>query len=187
MVFTVTVTGLLLHAANQTLRPFADRDYRLAHTDLPMRGQLAMVLDGGQERKYMWAGPPWDPFYWDTVALLRRNEGVMVNAPWLDSPIIPLADAKALPGAVLSPSLANSPLKLGEALTGTPALRNDVLDRSKVALFSPLRNGMAGDFVPPVLGAGWSCTTPAGGGYRLCRRAEPVNVARLGVPLPEAP
>ena len=179
--FAVVLTGILLHCLDRTLRPFAERDYRLAHTELPLRGQLAMVLDGGQERKYMWAGPPWDPYFWDTVALLRHNDAIMVNAPWLDSPIIPLAETSFVPGSVLPPSLANSPLILGYRLKDTPALRNDVLNKTEVALFSPVGRG-GRTAVPPMLGPEWSCNAPAGGGYRLCTRIEADTLARLFAP-----
>lgn len=168
--FAVLGTVLLLHALEKTLRPFAERDYKLAQTELPLRGQLAMVLDGDQERKYLWAGPPWDPYYWDTVALLRHNDGIMVNAPWLDSPIIPLAETKIIPGAVLSPLLANSPLMLGYRLKDTPDLRTQVLARTDVALFSPSGNG-GRSAVPAMLGPGWVCDSPSGAGYRFCTRA----------------
>lgn len=177
-VFVTIITVLLLHAADRTLRPFADRDYTLANTELPLRGQLAMVLDGDQERKYLWAGPPWDPYFWETVALLRRNDAIMVNAPWLDSPIIPLAETNIIPGAVLSPLLANSPLILGYRLKDTPALRSNVLDKTSVALFSPAGKG-GRRAIPPMLGPDWSCDAPLGAGYRLCSHETSVSVARL--------
>ncbi len=177
-VFSLGITALLIHALDSTLRPFAERDYKLAHTELPLRGQLAMVLDGDQERKYLWAGPPWDPYYWDTVALLRHNDGIMVNAPWLDSPIIPLAETSDIPGSVLSPLLANSPLVLGYRLNDTPSLRSDVLDKTAVALFSPAGRG-GRTAVPSMLGPGWSCNVPSGGGYRLCMRGAADTLARL--------
>ena len=177
-VFATLLTALVLHTVDSTLRPFADRDYTLANTELPLRGQLAMVLDGDQERKYLWAGPPWDPYFWDTVALLRRNDAIMVNAPWLDSPIIPLAETSVIPGSVLSPLLANSPLVLGYRLKDTPALRSDVLDKTAVAFFSPAGKG-GRRAVPPMLGPGWSCDAPIGAGYRLCSHDGSESLARL--------
>ena len=176
--FTIVGTLLLLNVANTTLRPLADHDYRLAHTDVPMRGQFVVVLDGGQERRYTRAGPPWDPYFWDTVGVLRRNDAIMVNAPWLDSPIIPLAETDAEPGNRLPPTLANSPFVLGNRLSDTPALRSDILARTAIALFSPV--GSAGNSaVPAMLGSGWACNMVHGEGYRLCTREQPV-VARLG-------
>ena len=177
-IFAAAITILLLHTANTTLRPFADRDFRLAHTELPLRGALAMVLDGGMERKYMWAGPPWDPYYWDTVAVLRHNDAIMVNAPWLDSPIIPLGETTAQPGRALPPTLANSPLSLGDSLKNTPTLRRGVLDKSAVAFFSPVGPGSR-TAVPALLGSGWSCSESPERDYRLCTRVRGETVARL--------
>ncbi len=176
--FAVCATVLILHAADRTLRPFAERDAELAHTKLPLQGRLSMVLDGGKPRVYTWAGPPWDPFYWETVALLRTNDGILVNAPWLDSPIIPLAPTAALPGANLPPLLANSPYLLVGALDKSPLVRSAVLDHSGVALFSPnLEHG--GRTVAAFLGAGWSCGSTQDGIYRLCMRAAAGDVAML--------
>ncbi len=176
--FAVCTTALILHAADRTLRPFAERDAELARTKLPLQGRLSMVLDGGKPRVYPWAGPPWDPFYWETVALLRTNDGILVNAPWLDSPIIPLAPTAALPGATLPPLLANSPYLLVGALDKSPLVRSAVLDRSGVALFSPnLEHG--GRTVAALLGAGWSCGSTQDGIYRLCTRAAAGDVAML--------
>ncbi len=180
-VFALVLTTILIHSLDRTLRPFAERDYRLAHTELPLRGHLAMVLDGDQERRYRWAGPPWDPYYWDTVALLRHNDGIMANPPWLDSPIIPLAETSVIPGSILPPLLANSPLILGYRLKDTPALRSHVLDKTEVALFSPVGRG-GSTAVPPMLGAGWSCNAPIGEGYRLCTRGAAHTIARLYAP-----
>ena len=181
-VFAVLFTAILLHAAERTLRPFAMRDYALAHTQLPLQGRLAMVLNGDQERKYLWAGPPWDPYYWDTVALLRRNDAIMVNAPWLDSPIIPLAETSVVPGSVLPPQLANSPLILVHRLQDTPALRSDVLAKTSVAFFSPVGQG-GQHAVPPMLGPAWTCDAPVGAGYRLCIQGGAGAVAHLSGPL----
>ena len=179
--FVTLLTALLLHAVNTTLRPFAERDDMLSHTDLPLQGQLAMVLDGDQERNYLWAAPPWDPYYWDTVALLRRNDAIMVNAPWLDSPIIPLAETKVIPGFVLPPTLANSPLMLAYCLQDTPELRSDVLSKVSVTFVSPTGDG-GRSAVPPMLGPGWSCDAPIGAGYRICKHAGADALARLSTP-----
>lgn len=179
VVFSLVLTAIILHIANATLRPFANRDYRMAHVDLPMRGQFAMVLDGGQERKYRWSGPPWDPYYWDTVALLRRNEAIMVNAPWLDSPIIPLAETETEPGATLTPLLANSPVVLGDQLKESAALRSRLLDKTDFAFFSPVRYGSSKTGVPSLLGTGWACHIPTGGEYRVCMRSQDTEMARV--------
>ena len=184
--FTVAVTVLLLHVANRTLRPFAERDYLLAHTDLPLKGQMAVVLDGGPDRKYSFAGPAWDPYFWDTVALLRHNDGIMENAPWLDSPIIPLAPTETMPGVGLSPKLANSPIFLADALGNSAALRNMLVQKAGVALFSPVpEQGSAA--VPALLGDGWACKSPQGQGYRLCTKTAAQTQAELlrGTPVAE--
>ncbi len=177
-VFAVCATVLILHTADCTLRPFAERDAQLAHTKLPLQGQLSMVLDGGKPREYTWAGPPWDPFYWETVTLLRANGGILVNAPWLDSPIIPLAPTAALPGSHLPPLLANSPYLLVGALNRSSLVRSAVLDRSGVALFSPNREH-GGHTTAAFLGAGWSCSNTQGGIYRMCTRGALDDIAML--------
>ncbi|MGI4829748.1 MAG: hypothetical protein ACRYFU_16365 [Janthinobacterium lividum] len=178
--FAVFATALLLNTANHTLRPFADRDYQLAHTDLPLQGQLAVVLDHGQPRKYVYAGPPWDPYFWDTVALLRHNDGIMENPPWLDSPIIPLAPTAALPGMELSPTLANSPAVLAEALQKTPALRSTMVDKADVVLFTAVLN-IADPAIARILGGGWTCKVQQGPGYRLCLRNQALQVKQTAL------
>ena len=174
--FTLGSAVLLLHIADSTLRPFARHDYLMAHTDLPLRGQMAVVLDSGHVRRYVYAGPPWDPYYWDTVALLRHNDVIMENAPWLDSPIIPLAPTGALPGVVLSPQLANSPIFLAAALGSTPSLRNTLVDRADVVLFSPVHDEDR-IAMPVSLGSNWSCKHEDG--YRLCTKVLERTQARL--------
>ncbi len=70
----VLTTALLLHAADRILRPLAVRDYALAHTALPLQGRLAMVVDIGPP-VFQHGGPTWDPFFWDTVAVLAQQRG----------------------------------------------------------------------------------------------------------------
>ena len=172
--FALVLTVLSLHAADHTLRPFADRDARMAETEVPVRGGLAIILDGGRQRKYSFAGPSWDPYFWDTVALLRQNDGIMENAPWLDSPIISLAARRLLPWASLQPQLANSPLILGIALDQYPVLRQELVSKARLALFSPVPEG-EGRLIPAILGEGWTCDPTQGRGYKLCTRTSSLD------------
>ena len=168
----VAVTAVLLTIANTALRPLAEHDYRLAHTELPLRGQFIMVLDGAGYHPLLWADPPWDPFFWDTVALLRMNEGIMVNAPWLDSPIIPLAGRDAGAGVAMSPALANSPWLLGTTMDDSPAVRSHILNKTAMAFFSPV-GPVVDSVIPGMLSVqrdGWACA-PQSQGYLLCARS----------------
>lgn len=161
-------TLLLLHLADVSLRPIAQQRSLLAAKELPLGNRRVLVLDGddppaGFDR----IGPAWNAYEWDTVALLRRNDGVLDNAPWLDSPIIPLAPTPALPGAALPRLLANSPFELRKALGGSPGLQREVLPGITAVLFSPVTTNItktAAKALPP----GWTCSAPGPAGYRLC-------------------
>ena len=168
-------SALLLHLANICLRPLAEQQRLLSSTVLPLGARRTLVLDGDDPpRGFKHIAPSWNAFEWNTVALLRRNEGVLENAPWLDSPIIPLAPAAALRGAFLPRLLANSPFELRSAAGASPSQQPAVLPGVDAVLFSPVTAGLSVD-ARRAIPATWSCTAPGPPGFRLCTppREEP--------------
>ena len=176
IVFAAALSALLLHLADTSLRPLAARDRLLSETALPeIAGHRALVLAGPfTDPAFGRIAPAWNPFLWDTVALLRRNNAILENAPWLDSPIIPLAPTPALSGAWLARMLANSSSELTPALEHSPSLQRTFLGGSDLIFFSPIQPGQIPS-LKPFLAPPWTCSQLPNLTVQLCAQSRPTS------------
>ncbi|MFL6547014.1 MAG: hypothetical protein ACJ8LM_17765 [Candidatus Udaeobacter sp.] len=57
-----------------------------------------------------------DPYIWSSARYFRKTETVMLNAPWLDLPILPVAPMNGLFANIFPPKINNYPNTLWETL-----------------------------------------------------------------------
>lgn len=172
--FAVISSAALLSGANRLVRPIAHAVAALDHTTISPPGQIGFIFEdsrkpvGGQHE-----GLSWNPYYWALVHVLRHNDAVMANAPWMDESIIPVAPSNPLPEvsivALQEPFLTDvqrdmlrSPDDLKATLHSVTFFLENDFDRP-VTTFNVLLHA-AGPAA-----AGWTCSQTDL--YRICDRA----------------
>jgi hypothetical protein len=171
--FVVLAQIIILPQANAKLRPVAAS---IAASDkapgqiVAKPGEIGLVVE--DERP---AGAPpglsFNPFLWAAVNVLRHDDAVMANTPWLDLAIIPLGARDRLPIDGLKPDELEFPSILRIDLMKEPVERERLLSSVDFVLIEQA-------YRPPAVGpdpllAGrerrWNCSTPELNWVRVCR------------------
>lgn len=176
ILFALLANIALLYSGNRVLRPIARQIANAEDATADSHGALALVLEDERAPAVIREGPSWNPFYWAPVHLIRKQDAVLDNAPWLDSAIIPLGATDALPGTAVDRESTISPSHLSVALRASPEIRARVL--APVTLVFLEQPGLpAPSGLDPVLasatgsGAPWSCKLATAGWYQRCMRS----------------
>jgi hypothetical protein len=175
LVFAILAQAAILHAANRCLRPeaiaIAAAEKAPAQIASPA-GSLGLVLEDARPMD----APPglsFDPYLWATANILRHDDGVMANTPWLDLAIIPLGARPALPAGGLPPADLEFPAMLRNELMADPAKRRMVLSSVSFLVIDQAHRP-AEEALDPVLRGGdswaWTCMTPRFGWVGVCQR-----------------
>jgi flagellar biosynthesis protein FliQ len=171
--FVVLAQAIILPVANAKLRPVAAS---IAAADeasgkiAAKPGEVGLVVE--DERP---AGAPpglsFNPFLWGTVDILRHDDAVMANAPWLDLAIIPLGAGPRLPIDGLKPEELEFPSILRNDLMDEPPVRRNLLSSVSFVLIQQAYRPPAQGLDPLLTTdqAGWSCRTPELNWVRVCR------------------
>lgn len=175
LVLALLAQAAILHAANRCLRPEAIAIATAEKAPAPIAspaGALGLVLEDARPVN----APPglsFDPYLWATADILRHDDGVMANTPWLDLAIIPLGAKPALPASRLSPADLEFPAMLRNDLMADPAERRMVLAAVSFLVIDQAHRP-AGDDLDPILrgddSSAWSCMTPRFGWVAVCQR-----------------
>jgi hypothetical protein len=177
ILFALITNAALLFGANRLLRPVARSIAALDHVSLPAKGELGFLLEDPRlplgERHG--AGPSWNPYYWATIHLFRHNDAVLINAPWMNETILPVAPSAALPEVsieslqeplptLLQGRLLASPQDLRATLSAASFFVVNKYDRAPLQGTEPLLQSAF------AASQGWSCTNTPGQWYRICER-----------------
>ena len=174
IVFSGVTTAALLYASNSILRPVANAIANLDGTPSFPSRQLGFVFeDPRPESEAVTRGPSWNPFYWATVHLLRKNDDILANAPWAEETILPVAPSATLPEmrlpALAEPlpthvqaSMLQHPRELQSLLTEVTFFVVNQVHRPTLPSDEPLLR------LSDQPKAHWSCKNE--GWYRVCHR-----------------
>jgi hypothetical protein len=174
LVFAIVVNVSLLWSANSILRPLARRIAVAEHSPVNHQGELALVLEDARPPLSTNAGLSWNPFYWAAIHVIRHDDAVLDNAPWLDSAIIPLGATAALSGAALNTADSISPHQLSLTLRNSPAARAHLLAPATFVLIEqsglppPLALDPALAPAPAPAAKQWTCLLAPAGWYQIC-------------------
>lgn len=127
LLFVAITNVCLLWQADRLLRPVAAVMAAVDHAPRTHTGELGLVLDDSRPGRQGKAGPSWNPYYWAGAHVLRHDDAVLDNSPWLDSAIIPLGALPTLPVAATSTGDSASPYELSLRLYRFPAARQATL------------------------------------------------------------
>jgi hypothetical protein len=170
--FVVVAQAIILPLADTKLRPVADAIAavdRSPNQIAALPGGVGMVL--GDERPM--EAPPglsFNPFLWAAADVLRHDNTVLANTPWLDLEIIPLGGTDKFPGKELGPVALEFPSILRQKLQENPVQRRHLLSEVGFLLieqaYRPPATGL-----DPILrdeAGTWSCRTADPDWVRVC-------------------
>ena len=183
--FVLLAQAIILPLANAKMRPVADAiaavdraPSQIAATE----GAVGMVLDDTRPME----APPglsFNPFLWAAVDVLRHDNTVLANTPWLDLEIIPLGGTARFPGKDLGSVALEFPSILRQKLYENPAERGKLLSVVDfVVIEQAYRPTATGP--DPLLqdDATWGCRTAELGWVRVCSRQEFGQVNQIATP-----
>ena len=178
--FVLCAQIVILHEAAVKILPAARTMAAVARTSGPIAaspGRLVLVLDDPRP-----AAPPsglsFDPRIGISFDVLRHDNAVLANTPWLDLAIIPLGATPALPSTELSPEALEFPSILREQLTTDGALRRRVLSQVDTVAIDQSYRTPSTELDPlltadPENPAEWRCHLSGMSWLRLCERSSP--------------
>jgi hypothetical protein len=173
--FAVIANGTLLVAATMVLGPIARSIAAVDESAMSVSHQVGFVMEDPRPPSDEPDGPSWDPYYWAAIHVVRHNDAVLANAPWMDETILPVSSSALLPEQRIPVLQTPVPNHLYGALMTSPSQRREAMgavsfivvqqhDRPEPALgHDPTKNLEAG------LGVPWTCQPEALEWYRLCR------------------
>jgi hypothetical protein len=172
--FALVAQAIILPLANAKMRPVANAIVTVDRTPDEIAaapGAVGLVMD---DERPMQAPPglSFNPFLWAAVDVLRHDNAVLANTPWLDLEIIPLGATANFPGRNLGPTALEFPTILRERLEEDPVERQQLLSTVDfVAIEQAYRPPATG--LDPILRndpTAWGCRTADSGWVRVCRR-----------------
>lgn len=139
-------------------------------------GQLVLVLNDPRPAD-VHSGLSFDPLTGIAFDVLRHDNAVLANTPWLDLAIIPLGATPALPSTELSPETLEFPSLLREQLTRDSALRNKLLGQVDFVAIDQNYRSASTEPDPLLLPDpgetdAWRCALSPMSWLRICRRPE---------------
>ncbi len=162
VVYSAVAAVVVLAVISTKVRPVAARVAEIEHVPLGHHGPVGLVLPAAlQSFKFQLF---FDPYQWAGAHFPRRANGVLLNTPWLDLPIIPLG---AQPGHLLTGRMIPMDIEvysiLREDLLTSPAIRQLVYPQTDYAILIDETGRTPDTPVDPVLRAdahdNWHCTT----------------------------
>lgn len=172
--FALVAQAIILPLANAKMRPVANAIAAVDRAPAEIAaapGAIGLVLDDARPME----APPglsFNPFLWAAVDVLRHDNAILANTPWLDLEIIPLGGTDRFPGKDLGPVALEFPSILRGRLEENPAERRQLLSTMDFVVIEQA-------YRPPAIGsdpvlqddaAAWDCRTAEPGWVRVCRR-----------------
>jgi hypothetical protein len=172
LAFALISNLCLLFEANRILRPIATHMSEIEQTPRTHVGELALILEDSRVGDMGDSGPAWSAYFWAGAHLLRHDDAVLDNSPWLDSAIIPLGATPALPVGAAATGNSASPHALSLKLLSSPNLKIDVLAPVQLVFITqpgrPAPSQLDPLLVsPPGVGRRWTCQMGASW-YQFC-------------------
>lgn len=165
--------AIILAVANAKLRPAAAA---IAAADtapgqiVARPGEVGLVVEDARPAQGS-SALSFNPFLWGAVNVLRHDDAVMANTPWLDLAIIPLGAGPKLPIDGLKPEELEFPSILRKDLMNEPALRERLLSTVDFVLIQQAGRPPTEDSDPLFAGVAehWSCRTAQLSWLKVCR------------------
>ena len=175
--FAILTNAALLFASETILRPIARSIAAVESTPVTLSGQLGFIMEDPRPPASVVNGPSWNPYYWASIHVLRHNDAILANAPWMNETILPVGATEALPERSIPALRTPQPTHVYGALASSPQDLRATLNT--VGFFVVTQAGRQGDgsagqalvATDPAARTEWTCQVPMPGWYSLCQKA----------------
>lgn len=179
--FAIVANVALLIAAEGILRPIASSIAAVEKTPVALTGQLGFIMEDPRPPVSVPNGPSWNPFYWAAIHVVRHNDAVLANAPWMNETILPVGATAALPENSINALQTPQPNHVSDALEHSP--RDLAATLQAVSFFVVTQAGRKSDTSEgrsllasdPSQASLWSCTVPQSDWYSVCEKMTHAN------------
>jgi hypothetical protein len=175
IVFAVVASAALLDAANTVLRPISRNIAAVEAEPVTLAKQVGFIMEDPRQPNGSPNAPSWNPYYWAAIHVVRHNDAILANAPWMDETILPVGPGPALPEETIPVLKTPVPSHLyGELINAPQRLRAmNTVNFVVVQQHPGSTPSVATDPMPALerdLQGSWSCQEGPANWYRLCRR-----------------
>jgi hypothetical protein len=174
LAFVLLINLCLIWQGDEILRPIAKLMADVQQEPISHAGEVGLILEDSRTPASYHTEPSWNAFYWAGAHVLRHDEAVLDNSPWLDAAIIPLGAQPALPVAAGSTGNDSSPHRLSQVFQRSPEVRSQALASADFVLITqpdlPPPSALDPLLMPPAGGKTWTCRAGAAW-YQLCEPA----------------
>ncbi|HEX5282713.1 MAG TPA: hypothetical protein VFW30_01240 [Bryocella sp.] len=176
IVFAVVANGALLVAMTVVVVPISRDIAAVEAAPVSVAKQVGFIMEDPRQPNGWSNAPSWDPYYWAAIHVIRHNDAILANAPWMDETILPVGPGAVLPEETIAVLQTPVPGHLYGELIAAPEQRLRAMSAvnffvvqqyNRTALtvandpISELERGIPGR---------WDCGNGVAEWYRLCRR-----------------
>jgi hypothetical protein len=128
---SVLFTVLMLSLANYGIRPVADNVARIEQMPLAQHGERGLALDCNE---WYVKSLTFNPYLWSPVRYFRRTDGVLLNAPFFNMPLLMLGLRSGVLATRYPDPTLDQPFKFRDLLLKSQTDRARVLGASETVL-----------------------------------------------------
>ena len=160
------------------LLAFSDKEFRrtahnletIEEAKVPSHGHRGIFIDAPFEPSTSFLN--FDPYLWSSARYFRRTDSIMLNAPWLDLSILPVAPKNRLFANLFRPKIVNYPDTFAETLLTSQKARdlvNSELDFMIFVGYSGRDPNTTDNILKQPWGRTWQCQRDQW--YAICSSA----------------
>jgi hypothetical protein len=176
ILFAVVANGAVLSAANSVIRPISRNIAAVERAPVTAAKKIGFIMEDPREPGGTPNVPSWNPYYWAAVHVVRHNDAVLANAPWMDETILPVGPGVALPEQKFGVLQTPVPTHVYRELLAAPEQRLGVMETLDFVVVQQYNRPAATASSDPMTAlerdvqVHWSCQDGAADWYRICQR-----------------
>ena len=176
ILFGLAANGAVLSGANAVIRPISRDIAAVEHAPVTAAKQVGFIMEDPREPGDTRNVPSWNPYYWAAIHVVRHNDAVLANAPWMDETILPVGPGTALPEQKFPVLRTPVPLHLYGELLAAPEQRLGVMETADFVVVQQHNRPVPTVASDPMtvlergVQAHWNCQDGVRDWYRLCQR-----------------
>ena len=176
MVFAIVTNGAVLVGITAVICPISREIVAVQDGPVTLAKQVGFIIEDPREPRGPTNAPSWNPYYWAAIHVVRRNDALLANAPWMDETILPVGPGPDLPEERIPVLQTPVPNHLYRELLAVPEQRMRAMNAVSFIVVqqhdrpAPEAGGDPMEQLETGLQGSWTCRDGAVEWYRLCRR-----------------